>query len=97
MGVVVRKNFTRLRDIQLVTAADMRDVGDLLIERIKDRTLRGQDAQGQSFRGYSSGYAKQKSQAVGTSRVDLQVSGEMLNAMQVIEATDRKVTIGFIR
>jgi hypothetical protein len=75
----------------------MRELGDLIRERIVRRTLAGQDASGAAFAGYSDGYAKKKSEALGTTRVDLSVSGEMLNAMQVVNVTDRTVTLGFRR
>lgn len=97
MAITVRKTFGRLRDVQLLTAQDMRDVGALVRERIVTRTLRGQDAEGQAFAPYSEGYATRKREALGTSRVDLRVSGEMVNAIGVIEATDRKVVVGFRR
>lgn len=97
MSITVRKNFVRLRDIELVTAADMRDVGELVVQRIRERTMRGQDADGGAFAYYSDGYATAKRRAVGTSRVNLTVSGEMLNAMTVIDATPTKVTVGFKR
>lgn len=97
MGIVVRKSFVRLADTALTTKADMQAVGRLVIERIVERTQRGLDATGQTFRGYSAGYAKRKREAGGTSRVDLRVSGEMLNALDVTDVTDRSVTIGFRR
>ena len=97
MSITVRKNFVRLRDIEMVTAADMRDVGELVIQRIRERTMRGQDTDGGAFADYSDGYATAKRRAVGTSRVNLTVSGEMLNAMTVIDATPTKVTVGFKR
>ena len=97
MSITVRKNFVRLRDIEMVTAADMRDVGELVVQRIRERTMRGQDADGGAFADYSDGYATAKRMAVGTSRVNLTVSGEMLNAMTVIDATPTKVTVGFKR
>lgn len=98
MSITVRKNFVRLREIDIVTAADMRDVvGEAIIERIRERTMRGQDADGGAFADYSDGYANAKRKAVGTSRVNLTVSGEMLNAMTVIDATPTRVTVGFKR
>jgi|SRR5690348_8385660 len=79
-----------------LTAQDMHDVGDLLVRRIQTRTQSGVDVHGGSFRGYSPEYAKAKRAALGHSRVDLTVSGRMLNDMQVVETTDRTCTISFI-
>jgi len=97
MGIVVRKSFVRLADAAITTKADMQAVGRLVIERIVERTQRGVDAGGQAFRGYSRGYATRKREAGGTSRVDLRVSGEMLNALDITDVTERSVSIGFRR
>jgi len=97
MGVVIKRNFSRFQDMTFVNRGVMRELGDLVRERIIRRTLSGQDAEGQAFAPYSAGYAKRKSDALGTSRVDLSVSGEMLNAMQIVAVTDRTVTLGFRR
>lgn len=98
MGVVIKKSWrTDLAKLPVIDREVMRFVGEAVRERIYRRTLAGMDAEGQPFTGYSDGYAKAKSEAMGTTRVDLLVSGEMLNAMQVVEATDRKVVIGFRR
>ena len=97
MGVVIKRNFSRFADMTFVDRSVMRELGDLIRERIYRRTLAGQDANGQAFEPYSMGYAKKKSEALGTTRVDLMVSGEMLNAMQVVDVTDRTVTLGFRR
>ncbi len=85
-----------LGDLVQLTAEDMRDVGDLLVRRIRTRTEAGQDVNGAAFAGYSEGYAKQKRGALGHSRVDLTVSGRMLNDMQVTSVTKDSATITFI-
>lgn len=96
MGIVVRKNFVRLRDIKLVTREDMFQLGGQIINRITARTNMGIGADGQRFAPYSAAYAKQRAtNGLGTSRVDLNVSGEMLNAMTVEEVTDTRVVVGF--
>lgn len=91
--VKVSTNFDPHVDL---TEHDLRDVGDLLVRRIRTRTESGVDVQGSAFRDYSPGYAKQKRDALGHARVDLTVSGRMLNDMQVTEATTRSATISFI-
>jgi hypothetical protein len=92
--VKVSKDFGPL-GIKL-TAQDMRDVGEFLVRRIRTRTEAGHDVQGASFKGYSQGYGKAKQAALGHSRVDLTVSGRMLNDMQVTDVTERTASIGFI-
>lgn len=98
MGVVVKRSWrTDLARTPIIDRSVMEMVGREIREQIYRRTLAGKDAEGRSFDAYSDGYAKAKSEAMGTTRVDLSVSGEMLGAMQVVEVTDRKVVIGFRR
>lgn len=91
MSVKVERNFPALDEIALTTADDMREIGLLARERIYRRTVSGIDADGQPFAPYSEAYAKAK----GSSRVDLQVSGNMLNHMQVVDVGDDSVTLGW--
>lgn len=92
--VTVSKDF---KDIALqLTPEDMRDVGDLLVRRIRTRTEGGQDVYKRAFRPYSPWYAKVKREALGHGRVDLTVSGQMLNDMQVTATTKDSATISFI-
>lgn len=97
MPVVIKRNFGPLAQTTLWTREDWRSVGDLIVERIKLRTLAGRAADGSPFAPYSPAYAALKTREVGTTRVDLAVSGEMLNNMQPIEWTDRSVTVGWVR
>jgi hypothetical protein len=92
--VTVSKDF---KDLSLqLTSEDMREVGDLLVRRIRTRTERGQDVYGRAFREYSPGYAAAKRAALGHGRVDLTVSGQMLNDMHVTETTKSSATISFV-
>lgn len=82
----IDRNFEPLDQMELVTPADMRDVGLQAREIILRRTIAGMDAQGAAFAPYSEGYAKQKRAALGTADpVNLQVSGNMLNDLTVTE------------
>ena len=89
--VTVTRNFPALDTLDLTTVDDMREIGLLVRERIYRRTISGVDADGQRFASYSPGYAKQK----GSSLVDLQVSGNMLNQMQVVAVEQDSVTLGW--
>jgi hypothetical protein len=91
MSVKVSRNFTALSAIALTTADDMREIGLLARELIYNRTIAGTDASGQAFAPYSEGYAKAK----GSTFVDLTVSGNMLNHMQIIEADEDSVSLGW--
>ena len=94
----ITRNFTSLVDLQLVTAEDMREIGLLARERIIRRTIAGTDATGAPFAPYSAGYAELKGRAVGgAGRVNLQLSGNMLNHLQIVEVTDHSVTLGWVQ
>ena len=97
MAITLRRSFVPLTQEVLTTKEDMVAVGQLIRQRILDRTARGVDAEGQPFAPYSEDYAKTKREALGSSgAVDLTVSGEMLRAI-TIEATDKSVRLSFAR
>jgi hypothetical protein len=91
MSVKVSRNFTALSAIALTTVEDMREIGLLARERIYNRTIAGKDAEGNTFAPYSEGYAKAK----GSTFVDLTVSGNMLNQMQIVEVDEDSVSLGW--
>ena len=93
MPITVRRNF-KLTATTLVTKADMEAIGRLARERIIRRTVMGKGPDGQTFQAYSPGYAKRKAAELGSSNVNLTVSGEMLRGIQVI-AEEKKVTLTF--
>lgn len=95
MSITVERNFPALDSLELVTAQDMREVGLLARERIVARTISGIDAKGAPFAPYSAAYAAEKSAVLGTSAVNLQVSGNMLNHLQIVDVTDNSVTLGW--
>lgn len=73
------------------------EVADLIIERIVNRTDQGKDKDGRKFAGYSKSYKESLDFKVAgkSSKVDLQLSGDMLAALSVLDKTSRSVTIGF--
>jgi hypothetical protein len=85
MGITVTNTIAGLEHAELLTGEDMRALALLLREGIIRRTVGGTDARGQAFRPYSPAYAKAKGQALGDARVNLQVSGAMLNDITIIE------------
>lgn len=96
MALTIRRNFPPLTSIKLTTKADWDFVGQMIRQRILERTARGVDASGAPFARYSEAYAIEKEQELGHGDVDLTVSGGMLQAMGV-EATDTGVTVFFTR
>lgn len=95
MKVVVLRNFPSLTKLPLTNRELMREIGLLARERIYRRTVSGRDEHDQPFRPYSAAYGRRKSQELGKTTVNLQVSGAMLNAMRVVRVTDTEVDIGF--
>lgn len=93
--ISITRNFSSLPDLKLVGKEDMREIGLLARERIVTRTLRGQSADGGAFAPYSDGYAEVKRSVLGTSQVNLQVSGNMLNQMGIVDLTEDSVTLGW--
>jgi hypothetical protein len=94
--VSVTANFAVGDGVRFTNAEIMRELGLEVRELIRRRTLRGISADGTPFRPYAATYHQQKTKALGkASPVDLTVSGQMLNALQIVEVTDRSVTLGF--
>ena len=100
LKITVSRNFTieTLLGAVRPTREDMRELGLIARERIVRRTLRGVDADGKPFAPYSAGYAKQKAQALGSAApVNLQVSGAMLNQLQIVKLSDTEVRLGWLQ
>lgn len=95
MPVTIQRNFGPLDELPLTTRELMREVGLMARETIRRRTATGRDVQGQAFAAYSAGYAKRKQAETGSARVNLELSGGMLNAMTLAEVTDDSVTLAF--
>lgn len=92
MSVTIRRNFGPLaRDVKFSDRALMREIGLLARERIIRRTLSGKDEGGKAFHPYSPGYRAAK----GSSKVNLQVSGQMLQAITIVAVDEDSVTLGF--
>ena len=65
--------------------------GNLAIQVIKERTSRGYDKYGMPFVEYSEAYRERK----GSRLVDLQLSGAMLNNLQILGTGTGFVVIGY--
>jgi hypothetical protein len=93
--VTVIKTGQPLSQLKMSSRELMKDVGLLARERVIRRTLSGRDENDASFQPYSALYALRKAQETGSSSVNLQLSGAMLNAIVITELTDTSVTLGF--
>ena len=80
--------------------AQRAELADLIIEHIVDRTQRGLDKEGKRFPGYSKEYIKSldfKNAGKSRSKVDLQLSGDMLAALTLLTEKKGLLKIGFER
>lgn len=97
----VSRNFADIEYAKrnLVTRDDMAAVGQLVRQRIIERTARGVDASGQPFAAYSPDYAERKREELGGSgSPDLMVSGEMMRNITIEVRPDGKaVSLFFAR
>lgn len=91
---VVRRK--EVANLPLLTVGDWRTIGREARELIIRRTLAGRDQRDQPFQAYSKGYAKQKKAIGASGRPNLQLSGDMLNAITVLP-DEKGVTLSFNR
>lgn len=85
-----------------LTSDEKDEVADLIIERIVDRTQKGRDKDNRPWSGSAARYSDSYKESLdfkiagkSPSKVDLQLSGDMLAALSVLDKTRRSVTIGF--
>jgi hypothetical protein len=72
-------------------------VADEILNYIIERTKKGKGEDGEKFPGYSNAYKKSFDFKVAgkSSLVNLTLSGEMLDTLEVLEARKGKIVIGF--
>jgi hypothetical protein len=98
MPITLTQTFPKPSSVTLTDIPLMREIGLQAIRAIQARTRQGRDATGRAFAPYSASYAKAKAQAVGgSSAPNLTLSGDMLNALQIVEVTATSVTLGWTR
>lgn len=96
LSVKTSKDFrSLLADFPAPTADDMRELGLAAREMILARTRSGRDADGKPFAPYASSYATARAKVGKTGTVNLELSGAMLGDLQVLDATDTSVTLGY--
>ena len=96
MHMRASKNFGPLREIPLTDPSLMRDIGDLALRMIRERTERGISVNGGAFAPLSAGYAEQKAAAGLPAVANLTVSGRMLNDMVAQVHDQRTVDLLFV-
>lgn len=77
-----------------------KELADLVIEHIVDRTQSGKDKDGKRFPRYSKAYIKSldfQNAGKSKSKVDLQLSGDMLAAITLLNEKRGLLKIGFER
>lgn len=74
------------------------DLADLVIEHIVERSQSGKDKNGKNFPRYSKEYTRSldfKIAGKSKSKVDLQLSGDMLAAIELLSQKNGEITVGF--
>ena len=77
---------------------ERRAIGERIIERIIKRTQSGKDVNGDKFAPYSKSYRESKNFKIAgkSKRVNLTLSEEMLNSIEVLRDRSGSVTVGFL-
>lgn len=76
-----------------IKPAQRQQIAQTIVEHIVNRSAAGYDKNNEKFVKYSEGYAKKK--GVGRSEVDLILTGEMMESLQVLSTKSGEITIGF--
>lgn len=76
---------------------ERKQAGKLLIKLIKARTAKGLDINNQPFKGYSEAYKASKDFKIAgkTDRVNLELSSEMMDSLEILGTGHGFVTIGY--
>jgi len=79
-----------------LTKKQRAEIADLVIEYMVDRTLSGKDAEGKRFPKYSKSYTESLDfkNAGKSKKVNLQLSGDMLAAIDLLKDQDGKIVVG---
>jgi len=80
-------------------AEDAQTVAEEILNFIVERTKKGYGSDGEKFPGYSPSYKASDAFKLGgkSSTVDLTLSGEMLDSLEVLEAKRGKIVFGFAK
>lgn len=80
-----------------IKPAQRKAIAQDIIEFIINRTQKGFDKNGKQFKGYKSSYIESAAfkQAGKTRLVDLTLSGEMMNSLELLNQRSGSITIGY--
>jgi len=86
-----------LTNLPNLTNNEKRAFGDALIRKIRERTAKGIDANGNRFPGYTKEYKESLDFRIAKSgsTVNLRLSGDMLTSLTVTDIGVSSITIGF--
>lgn len=78
---------------------DAQTVAEEILNFIVERTKKGYGSDGEKFPGYSPSYKASDAFKLGgkSSKVDLTLSGEMLDSLEVLEAKRGKIVFGYAK
>lgn len=78
---------------------DAQTVAEEILNFIVERTKKGYGSDGEKFPGYSPSYKASDVFKLGgkSSKVDLTLSGEMLDSLEILQAKRGKIVIGFAK
>ena len=88
MTITVKRNFGPLTAGSFLTFDDWSRIGELARNRIVRPTLQGLDSEGKPFTPLSDGYAKQLAKEGLSTVARLELSGQMLQSIQVVAHAD---------
>lgn len=80
-----------------LNASERLELAELIIDHVYERTDSGLDVNNKSFTPYAKSYSKSKDfRLAGKSNVvNLQLTGEMMRSLEVINHTSGEITIGY--
>lgn len=95
-----KHQYIDIRIPKTLSRSERREIADLVVERIVDRTLDGKDKDNKPFKNnkYSESYIKSldfDNAGKSESNVNLKLSGDMLAALTLLDDSDGKIRIGF--
>jgi hypothetical protein len=94
-----KHQFVRIRIPAEYEEAERLAIGQEIITRIRERTARGIDKDGDKFKGYSEDYKKSlnfKIAGKSASEVNLRLSGEMLAELDLLAQAPGVIEIGYV-
>lgn len=96
--MVTKSNFQETLSIPSGLSQGFKEeLGKRIVEEVRERTDRGIDKNGKQFKGYTKEYKQSLDfkNAGKTSKVDLQLTGDLLAELDVVTISSSSITIGY--